>query len=145
MSDQKVDMGVKNKFFDAKNQEPSRWASIERPQVYAGMLFLAVAMSVAYSCKCSKLEASMTEANDVLLEIGYKGIFTSLLDAIPVKNWIAKLVCATLLVTVSGVLLYRGCVRANVAIDRLDAEAIVPSASQTRRITERIELDAYEM
>ena len=50
-----------------------------------------------------------------------------------------------LLITVSAVLLYKACIVADACIERLDEDAIVPTQTETRRYTERLAPEAYEM
>ena len=138
-------MTPKNKFFNPQKQEPNRWVTIEKPGVYVTCLVLAIALSIAYCLEDSSLEASLAQTNERLLEIGYKGIFTSMLDAIPVNKRPLKVLIVALLITASAVLLYKACIVADGCIERMDADAIVPTPTETRRYTERLAPEAYEM
>ena len=94
-----ADLGVKNKFFDKQHVEPQRWKSMEQPSIYVGSVVAAVAFYVAYLCECSKLEETLSSTNDAIIELGERGIFTSLVESVPIEPYILK-VCVVIVCSV---------------------------------------------
>ena len=68
-----------------------------------------------------------------------------MVDAVPVQKQPLKVLIVVLLIIVSSILLYKACIVADGCIERLDEDAIVPTPTETRRYTERLAPEAYEM
>ena len=145
MSDMRADLGVKNKFFDAKKQEPTKWVSIDKPAVYILAALLAVAFFVAVSEQGSYIEGVFFAANEKLLEVGYQGLWKSTLEAIPVQSMVLKLLILACGVVCMVVLLYLGCTWADQQIEEMDVDAITPTADETKSYTQRVHSEEYEL
>ena len=118
-----TDLGIKNKFFDKRRAEARRWSTIEQPAVYICATLAAICVYVGITLKDSLIEQNFNATNEALIELGERGLYTSVLEAVPIEPYALKVVT----VVVGSILLLIGikhvALSADQRIEDIEAEA----------------------
>lgn len=141
---QKENLGVENKFFDANKQEPHRWQTIEQPIVYALAAVSAIVVYVVLLYEENPVSKAYKSSREKLIDIGADGLSSGLLNAIPVENRGLKLVILLVIAACVAKYIHTLAKWLNRAIEFCDRDADIPTALETQSFTKRIDVEEFE-
>ncbi len=140
-----MDYGVKNVFYDGKNAPPQRWMCINQPIVYLGAIVAAVGVYAACTYSSSVSE-SLLQKHEALVDLGYQGLLTTMLELIPVQRYELKLVILIFITVTVGMCLHKLTLGANKCIEKIDSESMYPKVKETKSFVEtRLSSEQYEL
>jgi len=125
--------------------EPQRWSTIEKPAVYICATIAAILLYVGLTMKDSQLESGMIASNEALIELGERGLYATVVDAVPVEPFAFKILSIIIGTGLLAIGVWQVSILADQKIEDMESDAQTPTAQQTHSYAKRSTVEEYEM